>query len=527
MTMKAKVILIAMILGTTCSALYSQTAGKKDQMIVERELSGFTGIEAGGIVNVFIETADEFLVGIEAEKNLQDKVRTTLDNDLLVISTEKLRNTSRINIYVRMPELKYLKASGATEVTANSLLTGEELKVLASGASTVTLEVDVNYLESYASGAADLIISGKADSHFFDLSGAASLNAKSLETNKAAFNLSGAADASVNVSDKISGAQKGASSVKNYGESDIQLKSGSSVAKNYTSSYSGNSAQKGGDSVKVSIGKISIDVYDSDDSVKVRVGDREVRIDDNGNVRYSRKKRPKFNGHWAGFEMGLNGYVNRDFNMSFPRDIEYLDLRMEKSVVVNVNVFEQNVALAKNQKWGMVTGLGFSWNNYRFTRPTRLEPDSSVLVGFLDQGISIRKSKLTALYFNVPLLMEFQTNNKGTKDSFHFALGMIAGARLSSHTKKYYDEYNKSFNVTLYDPETDTYVTEYSAVSPESPKSKRFDDFHLQPFKFDATARIGWGFINLFATCSVNQMFKKDKGPELYPWSAGITLVNF
>jgi hypothetical protein len=201
---------------------------------------------------------------------------------------------------------------------------------------------------------------------------------------------------------------------------------------------------------------------------------------------------------------------------------------MEKSIVVNANVYEQNIALAKNQKWGMVTGLGFSWNNYRFTRRTRLEPDSAALVGFLDEGVNIRKSKLTTLYLNVPLLFEFQTNSKQSKNSFHLAMGMIAGARLSSHTKKYYDELNKPFDVTLYVIEEDKegYIAKYGSTSPGNPKSKRFDDFHLQPFKFDATVRIGWGIINLFGTYSLNQMFKKDKGPELYPWSVGITFVN-
>ena len=57
-------------------------------------------------------------------------------------------------------------------------------------------------------------------------------------------------------------------------------------------------------------------------------------------------------------------------------------------------------------------------------------------------------------------------------------------------------------------------------------KVKDFDDFYMNPFKWDATVRIGWGFINLFATYSVNTMFKKDKGPELYPWTVGITFVN-
>jgi hypothetical protein len=131
-----------------------------------------------------------------------------------------------------------------------------------------------------------------------------------------------------------------------------------------------------------------------------------------------------------------------------------------------------------------------------------------------------------ALYFNIPLLFEFQTNSYMKKNSFHFAAGMIMGVRLSSHTKKYYDEWNKDFEVTQYNPATDSYETVYTATSPDYAKAKDFDDFYMNPFKWDATARIGWGFINLFATYSVNTLFKEDKGPELYPWTVGITLVN-
>ena len=175
----------------------------------------------------------------------------------------------------------------------------------------------------------------------------------------------------------------------------------------------------------------------------------------------------------------------------------------------------------------MVTGLGLEWHNYRFSKNTRLNGDSSNLIGYLDKGISIRKSKLTTLYLNVPVLFEFQTNSRHKKNSFHVGAGMVVGARLSSHTKKYYDERNKEFEITRYNLATEQYETEYTAISPDYSKAKDFDDFHLQPFKFDATVRIGWGFINLFATYSINQMFKDGKGPELYPWTIGITFVNF
>ena len=56
---------------------------------------------------------------------------------------------------------------------------------------------------------------------------------------------------------------------------------------------------------------------------------------------------------------------------------------------------------------------------------------------------------------------------------------------------------------------------------------KNHNSFYLQPFKFDATVRFGYGIINLFATYSLNTMFQSGRGPELYPVTAGITLVGW
>jgi hypothetical protein len=219
--------------------------------------------------------------------------------------------------------------------------------------------------------------------------------------------------------------------------------------------------------------------------------------------------------------------VNNDFNMNFPKDYEYLDLRMEKSVAVNLNFLEQNIPLSKNQKWGIVTGLGLTFNNYRFSRPTRLNMDSSQLIGYLDQDISIRKSKLTAMYLSLPVLFEFQTAPIYHKNGFHINMGMLISARLSSHTKIYYNELNTEFNVTQYNPETGQYEVVYTAMSPNDPKEHHYGDWFLQPFKFEATVRIGWNFLNFWANYSLNTMFREGKGPELHPWSAGISLICF
>ncbi|RLD32556.1 MAG: hypothetical protein DRI83_10710, partial [Bacteroidetes bacterium] len=78
-----------------------------------------------------------------------------------------------------------------------------------------------------------------------------------------------------------------------------------------------------------------------------------------------------------------------------------------------------------------------------------------------------------------------------------------------------------------YDPATGQYIDKWQRTSPNYNKTHSYDDYHLQPFKADATLRVGWGFINLFATYNMVSMFRKDKGPELNQFAAGITLLGW
>ena len=133
-------------------------------------------------------------------------------------------------------------------------------------------------------------------------------------------------------------------------------------------------------------------------------------MDDDGNVNFKRKKQTRFDGHWGGFELGVKGYVNKDRQFDMPEGYDFLDLRMEKSVNVKLNFYEQNFNLISN-KFGLTTGLGFEWNNYRFDNNVVLSKDGNDL--FNDNFLYARnysKSKLVVNYLNLPLLLEYQTN---------------------------------------------------------------------------------------------------------------------
>jgi hypothetical protein len=58
-------------------------------------------------------------------------------------------------------------------------------------------------------------------------------------------------------------------------------------------------------------------------------------------------------------------------------------------------------------------------------------------------------------------------------------------------------------------------------------KVKDDKDFNTNPFKVALTARVGYGWLNFFATYSLTPLFESGRGPELYPVSIGMTLLGF
>ena len=121
----------------------------------------------------------------------------------------------------------------------------------------------------------------------------------------------------------------------------------------------------------------------------------------------------------------------------------------------------------------------------------------------------------------MPILFEYQTNPRTRLNSFHVSLGVIGGVRLCTYTKQQY--YSRNTNYFLKDDDGSTFALFNSGEKASLDKGQ----YHLNTFKAEATARIGWSFLNLFATYSLTPMYQKNQGPVLYPWTVGITLIGW
>lgn len=247
------------------------------------------------------------------------------------------------------------------------------------------------------------------------------------------------------------------------------------------------------------------------DTTTIRLGRKNIEIiegqkrtyinvsrNDSLNWHEWRNKRKPFNGHWAGFELGVNGLYDTNYSMYTDPSDEFMELNQPASLEVNINFVEFNLCL-KEHRIGIVSGLGFQWNNYKFDNPVTIDK-----IGNMVQPIDIvennfKKSKLTVSYLTLPLMLEFQIPVNNHTDNLFISGGMVGGLNIGSHTK----------------------------VKNDHSKDKDRGSFNVNPFKYSAIGRIGFGDFSIYATYSFSSLFKENKGPEMYPFSIGIALVNF
>jgi len=502
---------LIMLSGLSVSA---QSKGSGNLTKQDRTVEPFTEIEAGSAFVVKLSQGEPQQLSISADDNYINNIETTVENNRLVITSSGIKNPSAMNIYIKVPNITLIDLQGAARLDSDGVLKGASLTIEASGASKTYLELDVMELKSEISGASKVVLLGTAQAHKTEVSGASSLDALKLSSQAVDAEISGAAKAKIYAVSEINADLSGAGSLIYFDNDEIRKlnKPG-----NYTLNFQNPetpgeadmegviSSTESGDSTLINIGDVSVQVIEGNPT-KVTVGGNELVVDEDGNVKFNRKRKDRFDGHWGGFDMGINGYLNSDNKFDMPQGYDFLDLRMEKSINVALNFWEQNFNLIGNQ-FGLTTGLGFEWNNYRFDNNIKIDRDDELgIVGMeLDEdGVGYFKSKLVVNYLNLPLLLEYQTNRFSKKNSFHIGGGLLTGLRIGAHTKMVYDDGSK-----------------------QKDKDRDSKGFDLNPFKFSLMARIGWGKINLYGNYSLNTLFKDGHGPELYPFAVGITLAGW
>lgn len=119
------------------------------------------------------------------------------------------------------------------------------------------------------------------------------------------------------------------------------------------------------------------------------------------------------------------------------------------------------------------------------------------------------KYKLASAYLEVPVELRFAANPLNTNKSFKVALGLKVGTLLDIHTKgkNFVDRNGKT--VSGFDSK---YLI------------KEKDKFFFNSNRFVGTARVGYGVFTLFGTYQLGPLIKEGRGPDVRPYTIGLTL---
>jgi hypothetical protein len=255
-----------------------------------------------------------------------------------------------------------------------------------------------------------------------------------------------------------------------------------------------------GDTTYIKLGKKRIQIVEEDDETSLNIKDLEVDDYDAFEDELPDKSWKDFKGHWAGFEVGLNNFVNKDFSLNRNAESEFMDINTGKSWNFNLNFAQYSLGFG-SYRIGLVTGLGLEWNNYHFNNDNSVEKLNGEILPKAIPPTTYR-NRLQTTYLTVPFIFEYQFPGKSRNDRVFIGAGVIGGLKLFSNTKiKYTEDGSKR-------------------------KSKDKSDFYLAPLRYGFTARAGYKMVKLYADYYPVPLFLENRGPELYPVAAGL-LISF
>lgn len=191
--------------------------------------------------------------------------------------------------------------------------------------------------------------------------------------------------------------------------------------------------------------------------------------------------------------------VINDFYVNVPDSVDnkFFNLGVDFQGLYDYRIGKSNFSFA----------FGFGIGSHNFYSDAFVLEDSSNVSGLhpissLYPGTSYKKNKISYTYFDIPL--EFRLR---TKSDIRASVGFKFGFLIDSHTKFKGDDY-------LYGTNDQLFV--------------KFKDVpNIESFRYGITGRFGWKFINLTGFYSLTNLFTKNKGPETYPISVGISLMPF
>jgi hypothetical protein len=154
--------------------------------------------------------------------------------------------------------------------------------------------------------------------------------------------------------------------------------------------------------------------------------------------------------------------------------------------------------LGKKKYFSFAPGVGVGTSSM-FTNAQLVE--DSARTQMVPRTDTYKKNKLGLTYIDIPLELRFRSKPSAKNNSFKVAIGFKAGVLVDGKTKV--KQKNAAGDMKVY-------------------KEKRYDD--LNRFRYGVTLRIGYGPVSVIGYYSLAKVFDKGKGPDITPFSVGLSI---
>jgi len=170
----------------------------------DRTAEPFTAVRVSSGIDVYLSQGDKISLSVEADENLHEYILTEVSDGVLRVYTEvNIREAEMKKVYVTMKEVRALSTSSAGDLIGETPVRSDELRLSASSAGDIKIEVYAKNIDTDISSSGDVTLTGEADMLDASLSSAGDLNAFNLKVREAEVSASSAGNADVYVTERI------------------------------------------------------------------------------------------------------------------------------------------------------------------------------------------------------------------------------------------------------------------------------------------------------------------------------------
>ena len=233
--MKKQILSLTLILTFICISLqpvlatYPIIIGLSKFKKQDREVRNFTGVAAGGPIQVIITLGNTESLRFEGDADAISTLVSEVKGNVLVIRPQtswtswahKYEN-KKIIAYVSVKTLKSLTMSGDGKMSVTGTIKTDAFTTTLSGSGSITASVNVNQYTAVISGSGNLNVSGSGDNSTITISGSGNFTKKDFAVDNLTAVVSGSGSINVKVSDSINAVISGSGKVNYSGNPSIE-----------------------------------------------------------------------------------------------------------------------------------------------------------------------------------------------------------------------------------------------------------------------------------------------------------------